>query len=163
MSATVAAAVRDALLSTPGVVALVNSSGPATNSRIFASYRDATGFPCIVLSYGNNSDVSPALDRTDRVRKLDVEIDCIATTAKGSLALAEAVRVGLHGAKGTSRSTTIMEVRVNNETTSYDVGAEGNEAGYHITTVNAEAYYRSGSVNPSSVWQDGIDPNLNPA
>jgi hypothetical protein len=156
VSATVAAAVRDAILSQSAVVALLG--GNALTARVFASYRDTTGFPCIVLSYGNNADVSPAIDRTDRVRKLDVEIDCVATTAKGALALAEAVRAGLHGCKGTSRNTTIMEIRVINETTSYDVGAEGDEGGYHITSVNVEAYYRSDAVNPSTITTPGQAP-----
>jgi hypothetical protein len=156
VSATIAAVVRDALLSTAGVTNLVGAPNAA---RIFVSYRDITGYPCIVLTYNDNADVSPTIDRSDRLRKLAVDIDCIATTAKGSLALAEAVRLGLHGAAGTSRSTTVMEIRVSRETTTYDVGAEGDEGGYHITSVGVDAYYRSAAVTPSTIYQGGVNPN----
>lgn len=156
MSAVIAAVVRDALLSTAGVTNLVGAPNVA---RIFVSYRDITGYPCIVLQYNDNTDVSPALDRTDQLRRLQVDIDCLATTAKGSLALAEAVRVGVHGAKGTSRSTTVMEIRVARESTTYDVGAEGDEGGYHITSVGVDAYYRSAAVSPSTIYQGGVNPN----
>lgn len=156
MSATIAAVVRDALLSNSSVVSLVGTT--ALNARIFVSYRDVTGYPCIVLEYNDNSDVSPAIDRTDRLRRLSVDIDCIATTAKASIALAEAVRKGIHGAAGTSRSTTVMEIRVARENTTYDTGAEGDEAGYHVTSVGVDAYYRSDAVTPSTIYQGGLPP-----
>ena len=156
MSATIAAVVRDALLSDSSVVSLVGTT--PLNARIFVSYRDVTGYPCIVLEYNDNSDVSPAIDRTDRLRRLSVDIDCIATTAKSSIALAEAVRQGIHGAAGTSRSTTVMEIRVARENTTYDTGAEGEEAGYHVTSVGVDAYYRSDAVTPSTIYQGGVAP-----
>jgi hypothetical protein len=97
MSATIAAAVRDALLCSTDVVQSVGTS--FADARIFVSYRDTSTLPCIVLAYGNDSDISPTFGRTDRLRKLSVDCDCIATTVKASMSISEKVRKALHGAQ----------------------------------------------------------------
>lgn len=156
MSATVAAAVRDALLNSTDVVQAVGTS--YLDARIFVSYRDTSVLPCIVLAYGNDADISPTFGRTDRLRKLTVDVDCIASTVKTSMSIAEKVRKALHGASGTSRNTQIIEIRVLRESSQYDVGAEGDEAGIHVTTVTVEATYRADAVSPITITTPGQAP-----
>ena len=89
-----AALVRDALAQSASVTALVSS-------RIYASMRpNGQSETCIILSFGAEEDVSPTFQRTDKLRKLQVEIECMSPTVGGAHALAEAVRKALHGAKG---------------------------------------------------------------
>jgi hypothetical protein len=156
MSATIAAAVRDALLCSTDVVQSVGTS--FADARIFVSYRDTSTLPCIVLAYGNDSDISPTFGRTDRLRKLSVDCDCIATTVKASMSISEKVRKALHGASGTSRSTKVIEIRVLRESSNYDVGAEGDEGGIHITTVTVEATYQADAVSPITITTPGQAP-----
>jgi hypothetical protein len=153
MSAVVAAVVRDALGAIPGVTSRI---GSGANLRCYAGYRPATQLPAIVLTYGEDRDVSPSHQRTDRVRRLDVTIDCIGATLSASRLLAEAVRVGLHGAAGTGReSTQVFEIRVISCSTEFDIGAEGTEPETHITTVRAECTYRSPAVSPITITDPG--------
>lgn len=145
MSAIVAAVVRDALNASAAI------SGTVLN-RIYASYRPATALPAIVLTYANDRDLSPSIGRTDRLRRLDVTVECISSTLAGSRVLAEYVRVALHGANGTGRSTTqVFEIRVTNVETQSDMGLEGSEPEVHITTVQAECTYRSPAVSPVTI------------
>lgn len=155
MSAVVAAVVRDAIVQTTSITSLV---GSGSSARVYASYRPNTAMPCIVLTYGNDRDLSPTLARTDRLRRMDVQVDCLATTLVNSRLLAEEVREALHGAKGANRSTTILEMRVISVQTEYDFGADGDDAQAHITTVSVEVTYRSPAVNPTFI----VDPNAQP-
>lgn len=153
MSAIVAAVVRDALSSASNVTFIV---GSGANFRCYASYRPATQLPALVLTYGEDRDVSPSHQRTDRVRKLDISIDCIAPTLSTSRLLAEAVRVSLHGAAGTGRSSTqVFEIRVISCSTEFDIGAEATEPETHITNVRAECTYRSPAVSPVTITDPG--------
>lgn len=147
-SQAIVAAVRDALTQSTSVTALVST-------RIFTAFRDASTLPAIVLTTGQDSDVSPTFGRTDRLRKFTVEVDCIASTLKVSRQIAEAVRVKMHGASGTSRSVQIFEIRERGITSQYDVGAEATETGIHVTTVTLDATYRSNSVSPTTITEAG--------
>lgn len=155
MSAVVAAVVRDAIVQTTAITALV---GSGSSARVYASYRPSTALPCIVLTYGSDQDLSPTLARTDRLRRMNVQIDCIGATLAASRVLAEEVREALHGAKGVNRSTTIIEIRVTSVQTEYDFGQEATDDQVHITTVSAEVTYRSPAVNPTFI----VDPNAQP-
>jgi len=149
MSAIVAAVVRDALSSATAVTALV---GSGASFRCYASYRPGTSLPAIVLTYGEDRDLSPSHQRTDQVRRLDISIDCVGETLAQSRTLAEAVRVALHGASGTGRSSTqVFEIRVLSCSTEFDIGAEGTEPETHITSVRAECTYRSPAVSPVTI------------
>ena len=145
MSAIVAAVVRDALTSSAAITARVST-------RIYASYRPATALPAIVITFANDRDVSPSIGRTDRLRRMNVTVDCFAATLQFSRLIAEDVRVALHGAAGTGRGTTqVFEIRVISAETEYDLGAEGTEPETHITTVQAECTYRSPAVSPVTI------------
>jgi len=147
-----AALVRDALAQSASVTALVSS-------RIYASMRSSAATEtCIVLSFGAEEDVSPTLQRTDCLRRLQVEIECMAPTVGGAHALAEAVRKALHGAKGYYRSCRIIEIRIGSTTTNFDLGADADDQGVHICTVNATAYYTAEAVSPTTI----TDPNATP-
>lgn len=147
-SQAIVAAVRDALTQSTSVTAQVST-------RIYTAFRDATTLPAIVLTPGNDANVSPTFGRTDCLRKLTVEVDCIASTLKVSRLIGEAVRVKMHGASGTSRGVTIQEIRETGITSQYDVGAEATETGIHVTTVTLEATYRSSSVSPTTITEAG--------
>lgn len=146
MSNLVIAAVRSALVQSAGVTAIV----PA--DRITSAYRVDTGsLPAIVLTVQTDEALSPSLDRTDCVRKIAIGIECIATSLGDSRTLGEAVRVAMHGARGTANSTTVQEIRENGITSTYDIGGEGTETGIHITVVTVDAYYTSTAVNPTII------------
>lgn len=146
MSNLVIAAVRTALVQSAGVTAIVPSS------RITSAYRVDTGtLPAIVLTVQSDEALSPALDRTDCVRRIAIDVECIAASLGDSRTLGEAVRVAMHGARGTANSTTIQEIREKGITSTYDVGAEGTETGIHITVVTVEAFYTSAAVNPTII------------
>ena len=83
-SQAIVAAVRDALTQSTSVTALVST-------RIFTAFRDTTTLPAIVLTTGQDANVSPTFGRTDCLRKFTVEVDCIASTLKVSRQIAEAV------------------------------------------------------------------------
>lgn len=147
-----AALVRDAIAQSAAVTAL-------TGTRIYASIRpNAATETCIVLNFGTEEDVSPTLQRTDCLRKLQVEIECMSPTVGGAHSLAEVVRKALHGAKGYYRSCRIIEIRIGSTTTNFDLGADADDQGVHICTVNATAYYTADSVSPTTI----TDPNANP-
>lgn len=147
-SQAIVAAVRDALTQSPSVTNLVST-------RIFTAFRDASALPAIVLTPGQDANVSPTFGRTDCLRKFTVEVDCIASTLKVSRQIAEAVRFKMHGASGTSRTVEIFEIREAGITSQYDVGSEATETGIHVTTVTLEATYRSSSVSPTTITEAG--------
>lgn len=151
MSAVIAALVRDALVQTPSISTMVND-------RVYASYRPSSQLPAIILSYGEDKDLSPTFARFDRLRRMSVSVDCMAATLKQSRELAELCRVALHGSKGTYRSTTVFEMRVISTTTEYDFGSDANDQQAHLTTVQVECTYRAPAVNPTTI----TDPNAVP-
>lgn len=89
---------------------------------------------------------------------MDVQVDCMASTLKASRELAEEVREALHGSRGTYRSSTIIEMRVQSVSTDYDMGADATDQQAHITTVQVECTYRAPAVNPTTI----TDPNAAP-
>ena len=95
--------------------------------------------------------VSPAIDRTDCLRRIAVAVECIAGSLADSRTIGETVRIAMHGAKGTAFSTQVQEIRESGITTTYDVGAEGTETGIHITVVTVEAYYTSTATSPTII------------
>jgi hypothetical protein len=145
-SQVIVAVVRDGLTQSASVTNLVST-------RIFTAFRDTTTLPAIVLSTGQDANVSPTFGRTDCLRKFTVDVDCIASTLKVSRQIAEAVRAKMHGAAGTSRGVSILEMREVGITSQYDVGAEATETGIHVTTVTLEATYRSSSVSPTTITE----------
>lgn len=155
MSAVIAAVVRDALVQTASITALI---GSAPNSRVYASYRPNSELPAIILTYGQDVDISPTFGRTDRLRKLTVTVDCMAETLKASRELAEEVREALHGSRGAYRSTIVIEMRVTSTSTEYDLGGDADDDQAHITSVTVECTYRSPAVNPTTI----TDPNAQP-
>jgi len=155
VSAVVAALVRDAIVQTAAITSIIGSD---PNARVYASYRAATLLPAIVVTYGDDNDLSPTFARTDCLRKLTVSVDCIASTLKASRELAELCRVALHGSRGYYRSTTVFEMRVTSTSTQYDIGGDANDVQAHITTVQVECTYRAPAVNPTTI----TDPNAAP-
>jgi hypothetical protein len=155
VSAVVAAIVRDAILQTNAIVSVL---GTSVNPRIYASYRAASVLPAIVVTYGDDNDLSPTFARTDCLRKLTVSVDCIGSTLKESRELAELCRVALHGASGYYRSTRVFEMRVLSTSTQYDIGGDANDVQAHITTVQVECTYRAPTVSPTTI----TDPNAAP-
>lgn len=149
MSAYALAAVRTGLTQTTSVTSIV----PA--ARIYTSYRDSATLPCIVLTPRNDSAISPSFGRTDQLRRLVIDIDCISTSLKLSRVLAEAVRVKMHGTGGTANTTDIVEIREKGVTSTYDVGAEASETGVHVTTVTVEATYTASAVSPIIITTPG--------
>lgn len=145
MSALVIPAVRYVLTQTAAITAVI----PA--ARILTSYRDASGLPAIVLTGEADEAVSPAILRTDRLRRFTVEIGVIADTLKQAREVAETVRVAVHGASGTYQGLTVFEIRERGINSVYDIGAEATEKGIHIATVLADAYYRAAAVNPTTI------------
>ena len=120
MSNLVIAAVRAALTQNASVTALV----PA--SSITSAYRlDVGTLPAIVLTVQADEAVSPAIDRTDCLRRIAVAVECIAGSLADSRTIGETVRIAMHGAKGTAFSTQVQEIRESGITTTYDVGEIG--------------------------------------
>jgi hypothetical protein len=65
-SQAIVAAVRDALTQSTSVTNLVST-------RIFTAFRDTTTLPAIVLTTGQDANVSPTFGRTDCLRKFTVD------------------------------------------------------------------------------------------
>lgn len=150
MSSTIIAAIRQGLVQNTAVTTLV------PESRITSAYRQDTGtLPAIVLTVQTDEAVSPSFPRTDCLRRMAMNIECIATSLKAARELGEIVRRAMHGAAGTASSTTIHEIRENGITSTYDVGAEGTETGIHIAVVSVDAYYRAQSVSPTTITTPG--------
>jgi len=146
MSSTIIAAIRQGLVQNTAVTTLV------PESRITSAYRQDTGtLPAIVLSVQSDEAVSPSMPRTDCLRRMGMNIECVAASLKAARELGEIVRVAMHGAKGSAYSTTVQEIRENGITSTYDVGAEGTETGIHIAVVSVDAYYRAQSVSPTTI------------
>jgi hypothetical protein len=145
MSALVLPAIRYVLTQTAAITAVV----PA--DRILTAYRDGSGLPAILITPEADEAVSPAILRTDRLRRCSVEIAVIADTLKAARETAEIVRVAVHGAKGTYSGLTIFEIRESGINSTYDIGAEATEKGIHIATVQADAYYRAAAVDPTTI------------
>lgn len=155
MSDVVAALVRDALVQTAAVTALVGSNSP----RVYASYRGSvSNLPAIIVSYGDDRDLNPSLARTDCLRKMQVTVDCIGSTLKESRQLAEVCRKALHGSNGTYRGVTVIEIRANTTSTEYDLGGDANDVQAHITTVQVECTYRAPAVTPTTITDPGAVP-----
>ena len=146
MSSTIISVIRQALVQSAGVTGIV----PA--ARITSAYRlDVGTLPAIVLSVQNDEAVSPSMPRTDCLRRMGMNIECVAASLQDARVLGEAVRVAKHGAQGSAYSTTVQEIRENGITSTYDVGAEGTETGIHIAVVSVDAYYRAQSVSPTTI------------
>lgn len=146
MSSTIIAVVRQALVQSATVTAIV----PA--ARITSAYRLDTGsLPAIVLTVQSDEAVSPSMPRTDCLRRMSVGIECVAASLKDARELGEVVRQTMHGASGSAYSTQVAEIRENGIVSTYDVGAEGTETGIHIAVVTVDAYYRAQSVSPTTI------------
>lgn len=147
---SVVSAVRDALLCAPLVTAYVGTV--TATARVYTAYRpNISNETCVIISAGSATDVNSSFGRTDRLRKIDIDLDCMASTMKNSRLLAEAVRKSLHGASGVSRSVRVIEIRIKSDYTTFDLGADADDQGVHITTVKAEVTYVSDAVSPISI------------
>lgn len=154
MSDVAVALVRDALIQTAAI-------SSAVADRVFTAYRpgvNLNSLPAIMLSFGEERDISPSFLRTDCLRKAIVTIDCIAVTLKESRSVAELCRKALHGSRGTYRGVSVIEIRVTTNSSEYDIGADANDVQAHITSVQAECTYRAPAVTPTTI----TDPNAVP-
>ena len=103
MSSTIIAAIRQGLVQNTAVTTLV------PESRITSAYRQDIGtLPAIVLTVQSDEAVSPSFPRTDCLRRMQMNIECVAASLKLARELGETVRRAMHGAAGTASSTTAL-------------------------------------------------------
>lgn len=140
----------------PTVLAALGSS-----TKIFQSFvTPATAMPFIVISAQSDSEASPTLVGNDRLRVATIAVDCVHSSLSSAAAIANAVRVDLHGASGNILTTQnlsmqIQSVRIEGTGLSYDMGGEGTEYGAFICSVTLKIYYKTSATSPVALT-DGM-------